>query len=55
MRTYIAFYNSKQYQLEAESAYQAQQKAVAFFKPAKSKTHMVHVHLADTAISTASL
>lgn len=45
MNKYIAYFSGKETTVEAESSYAAQQKAVAIFKPAKSKQHMVHVHL----------
>ena len=47
MNGYIAFYGSRQTDIHAETSYQAQQKAVAFFKPPKSKQHLVSVHLAE--------
>ena len=42
---YLAFYNGKEYLVKATSSFEAQQIAVKHFKPIKSKTHMVHVHL----------
>lgn len=45
MHKYIAFYDGAQVEIEAESLYGAKLKAVAHFKPKKSKEHMVHVHL----------
>lgn len=47
MNGYIGFYESKQHEFHAESSYKAQQLAVAFFHPPKSKAHMVHVHLTE--------
>lgn len=47
MNGYIAFYNGKKEEVFAETAYQAQLKAIDIFKPAKSKRHMVHVVLAE--------
>lgn len=50
MRTqygYIGFYNGKQVEIHADTLYEAKQKAISFFKPPKSKQHMVHVHLAE--------
>lgn len=44
--TYICFYASKQVELKAETSYDAQLKAVAHFKPPRSKQHLVHVLLA---------
>lgn len=49
MNGYKGFYNGKECEILAESAYAAQQKAIAHFKPAKSKTHMVHVALCEIA------
>jgi hypothetical protein len=47
MRKYIAFYNHQQFELEAESLWDAKQKAVKHFKPPKRYEHMVSVLLAD--------
>lgn len=44
---YICFYNGKRMELYSHSSYAAQQSAIRFFKPPKSKEHMVHVHLAE--------
>ena len=44
---FIAFFNGKQAEVWADSAYQAQERAKDFFKPAKSKRHLVHVALAE--------
>lgn len=44
---YIFFFNGRRVELQAESMYSAHQKAVAHFKPAKSKAHMVHGALAE--------
>jgi len=44
---YMAFYNSKQAEVWADSSYQAQQRAVNYFKPPKSKKHLVHVQLCE--------
>ena len=46
-RPYLAFYQEKKFELEAETALDAQNQAIAHFKPPKSKKHMVHAHLAD--------
>jgi hypothetical protein len=43
MNKYQAFFDRKTTELEASSLWDAKQKAVAFFKPAKSKQHMVSV------------
>ena len=47
MNGYIAFFNGKRHELHAESLYAAKQAAVAHFKPAKTKQHMVSVMLAE--------
>ncbi len=47
MHGYIAFYNGKQHEVHADTLFEAKQKAVAHFKPPKSKQHMVHVVLAE--------
>ena len=47
MNGYIAFFNGKRVEVYAGSLYQAQLKAIEIFKPAKSKRHMVHAHLAE--------
>lgn len=44
---YLAFFNGKQAEVWANGLYEAKQKAVAYFKPAKSKVHMVSVHLCE--------
>lgn len=44
---YVGFFNGQQHEFYAKSLYAAKQAAVAHFKPAKSKAHMVHVHLAE--------
>lgn len=47
MRKYKAFYDGKCIEVQAESSYQAQQKAIAFFRPPKRNAHMVHVVVWD--------
>lgn len=47
MLKYLAFYNGRQTEIEADSLLDAKTKAVAFFKAPKSKAHMVSVHLAE--------
>jgi len=49
MNGYVAFFNGKRIEVYAVSSYEAMQKAVAVFKPAKSKAHMVTVMLAERA------
>lgn len=44
---YIALYNGKRAELYASSLYAAKVKATEYFKPAKSKRHLVSVHLAE--------
>lgn len=44
---YIAMYNGQQTEIHAASSYAAQQKALAWFKPPKSRRHLVTVHLAE--------
>ena len=48
MNGYIAFYNGKKTEIFADTLFGAREKAVAFFKPPRSKAHMVHVHLAES-------
>jgi hypothetical protein len=45
---YIALYQDKRTELYAESQYAALVKALEFFKPPKSKRHLVSVHLAES-------
>jgi hypothetical protein len=45
LKSYAAFFNGKETVVKAQTSYLAYQLAVAFFKPAKSKRHMVHIHL----------
>ena len=47
MNGYKGFYNGKETDIYATSLYEAKLKAVEFFKPPKSKQHMVHVHLCE--------
>lgn len=47
MNGYIGFYNGKRCEILAETLYAAKQQAVKLFNPPKSKSHMVHVHLAE--------
>ena len=42
---YLCFYDFKEHLVKAASSYEAQQIAVKYFKPPKSKSHMVHVYL----------
>jgi hypothetical protein len=44
---YICMFGSKRFEVYADNTYQAQQKAIEFFKPSKSKKHLVTVHLAE--------
>lgn len=45
LKSYAAFFNGKEMVVKAQTSYLAYKCAVAFFKPAKRKQHMVHVHL----------
>lgn len=45
MNTYHAFYNQKKVELQATTSYLAQVAAINYFKPPKSKQHMVTVLL----------
>ncbi|MFK4131985.1 hypothetical protein ACI2KR_06775 [Pseudomonas luteola] len=47
MYGYIAFFNGKRAELYADSLFDAKLKAIAHFKPAKSKQHLVSVMLAE--------
>lgn len=47
MNGYIALYQGKTTELHADSLYAAKTKAVEYFKPPKSKHHLVSVHLAE--------
>ena len=53
MRTYVAFYKGQQITVQAESSYQAQQKAASQLRARKS--YEVTVVLADVPVDTASL
>jgi hypothetical protein len=45
---YVCFsHNGKEAEVYANSSYEAQRLAVAYFKPPKSKKHLVHVMLAE--------
>ena len=44
---YIALYQSRRTEIYAASLYEAKEKALAFFKPPKSRKHLVSVHLAE--------
>lgn len=50
---YIAFFNGKKVELYADSTFHAQKLATQYFKPAKSKQHMISVMLAETTHDTA--
>ena len=53
MKDFIAFYKNKQIVVQADSSYDAQEKAAKVFKAKKS--YEVSVFLADKAIDTASI
>jgi hypothetical protein len=44
---YICMYGSSRFECYAKTQYDAVQKAIAHFKPPKSKRHLVHAHLAE--------
>ena len=44
---YIALYQGRRHELYAESLYAAKVAALEYFKPPKSKRHLVSVHLAE--------
>lgn len=44
---YIAFFQGKRYELYATNMFEAKDLAIAHFKPAKNKQHLVSVHLAE--------
>jgi hypothetical protein len=46
---YIGMFNGKQIEFYAPSLYKAKEKAVTYFRPARSKEHMVHVYLVERA------
>lgn len=47
MNGYIALYRGKRTEIYADTLYAAKLKAIEHFKPAKSKRHLVTVHLAE--------
>ena len=47
MNGYVCFYAGKRWECYASSMLDAKEKAVAYFKPPKSKPHMVSVVLAE--------
>ena len=47
MNGYVCFYDGKRWECYANSMFAAKEKAVAHFKPPKSKQHMVSVVLAE--------
>ena len=53
MRTYTAFYRGKSCQVEAQTSYEAQQRAAVQFRAKKS--YDVTVVLCDTPVNTATL
>lgn len=55
MRTYIAFFKSKQITFEASSLYEAKMHAQIHFMPSRRDWGLLHVVLADKPISTASI
>jgi len=49
MNGYIFYFGNKQVEITADGMYAAKLKAIAHFKPAKSKQHMVHGVLCELA------
>lgn len=47
MNGYVFFYNALRVEVHAETLYEAKLKAIAHFKPHKSKQHLVHGMLAE--------
>ena len=47
MNGYVCYYDGKRWECHASSMFAAKEKAVAHFKPPKSKQHMVSVVLAE--------
>ena len=47
MNRYVCFYAGKRWECNASSMFDAKEKAVAHFKPPKSKQHMVSAVLAE--------
>ena len=45
---YLALYNGKQAEVWADTMLAAKTLAVAYFKPPKSRTHLVSVHLCES-------
>ena len=44
---YNAYYSGKTITIQADTSYNAQQKAISIFKPPKSKRHMVSVVIVE--------
>jgi hypothetical protein len=44
---YICLFNGRQFEVYADNMLAAKEAAVAYFKPAKSKRHLVSVHVAE--------
>lgn len=55
MRTYNAYFKKKQIEIQAESSWQAVEKAREIFKPNKKDKYLISVVLADKPIDGASL
>lgn len=47
MNGYVCFYNGKRWECYASCMFDAKERAVAYFKPPKSKQYMVSVVLAE--------
>lgn len=50
MNGYKALYGSKSTEVYADTSYEAQQKAVAFFKAPPKKSYMVSVYLCESNV-----
>jgi hypothetical protein len=44
---YICLFNGRQWEVYADNMLDAQTQALAYFKPSKSKRHLVSVHVAE--------
>ena len=47
MNGYICFFAGRRWETHAATQSAARLAAVAYFKPSKSRAHMVHAHLAE--------
>lgn len=49
MNVYLGYYKNMVNRFKSETQYGAQLKAIEFYKPPKSKKHLVHVALVELA------